>query len=177
VPEAVPFNGRVLSFQPTEKGVQVVFGDGTQDAVYWLAANFLTANEFTRESGNVASSIWGRGSLVGRAVAGGFVRRAVYAVTTASVTPGIELRIESNMSGWGGSLLGVAREHIQRRAVISRLQAYLGSLSAPTPPNPAPATQTSDPASALVRLRDLRDRDLITDEEYTAKRAEVVSRL
>jgi hypothetical protein len=29
----------------------------------------------------------------------------------------------------------------------------------------------------LTRLRDLRERDLITEEEYAAKRAEIIARL
>jgi hypothetical protein len=33
------------------------------------------------------------------------------------------------------------------------------------------------PHRALVRLQDLRDRGLVTEEEYTTKRAEIISRL
>jgi hypothetical protein len=177
VPEAVAFHGRVLSFQPTEKGARGLFGDTSPKEGYWVAANFLTAGEFRRESGGIGTSVWGRGSLAGRALAGGLVRRAVYSVKIAETPQGVELRIESDMSGWEGSVLGVAREHSQRKAFIARLQSYLISLSAAAPTQTAPGSQTVDPASTLERLRDLRDRDLITEAEYTAKRTEIVSRL
>ncbi len=51
------------------------------------------------------------------------------------------------------------------------------------PPAAAPVTQQAtvqlapDPASDLARLTDLRDRGLITPEEYAAKRADIVARL
>jgi hypothetical protein len=81
------------------------------------------------------------------------------------------------MSGWSGSVLGVAREHAQRNDLINKLQTYIASLSA-APSVPAPSgTSLDDPASALTRLRDLRERDLITEEEYAAKRAEIIARL
>ena len=48
----------------------------------------------------------------------------------------------------------------------------------PTPVAVAPAAPPSDDiGAALARLGDLRDRGLITPEEYTAKRQELVDRL
>jgi hypothetical protein len=89
----------------------------------------------------------------------------------------VDLFLESGMSGWSGSALGVAREHSQRNALISGLQIYVGSLSGAASTQQLPGSTSDDPASALVRLRELRDRDLITEEEYAAKRAEIITRL
>jgi Short C-terminal domain len=105
------------------------------------------------------------------------VIRAEYRVTITKTSQGVDLALESAMSGWSGSALGVAHEHAQRNALISKIQAYLASLSAAAPAQQPPGTSFDDPASALARLRDLRDRDLLTEEEYAAKRAEIIARL
>jgi hypothetical protein len=137
----------------------------------------MTAGEFAREWGGGRESSWGRGSSLGRDVGGGLVRRAQYNVTVSETDEGVDLLIESAMSGWGGSALGVAREQNQRKVTTSRLQAYLGSLPVAAPTDTPASSASPDPALALQRLRELRDRDLITEEEYAAKRAEVLSRL
>ncbi len=185
--DPLPFGGRVLWFQRTEKGAHILFGDTNPTEVYRLVGKFLTLNEFGRESRAVGRSTWGRGSGVGRALVGGLVSRAEYVLTITETTQGVSAVLESAMSGWGGSVLGVAREHSQRKTLIQGLEAFIASLSiapptiaAPTiaaPTQQATGPETDDPSAALVRLRDLRDRDLITEEEYAAKRAEIISRL
>ncbi len=49
--------------------------------------------------------------------------------------------------------------------------------STSTPPPAAPASGAPDPAEALRQLDDLRARNLITEEEYQAKRKAIVDRL
>jgi Short C-terminal domain len=45
------------------------------------------------------------------------------------------------------------------------------------PPPAAPPSGPSDPAEALRQLDDLRAKNLITDEEYQAKRKAILDRL
>jgi hypothetical protein len=177
VPEPVAFRGRVLVFQPTEKGARIQFADTSPQAAYWLIADFLTGGEYVRESGGLGKSTWGRGSSVGRALGGGLVRRSEYVVTIGEVGEIVHLLVESTMSGWGGSVVGVAREQSQRKAFGSRLHAYLNSLAVAAATEKAADSAPIDPGSALERLRELRDRDLLTDEEYASKRAEILARL
>lgn len=55
---------------------------------------------------------------------------------------------------------------------------YRGVAGRPLASAPPPVlAPTDDPARALTRLNDLRDRGLITPEEYAAKRAAVLDRL
>ena len=61
-------------------------------------------------------------------------------------------------------------EAVVRTTHQSRTEPAIGA------PSPV-AGQSADPAAALQRLVSLRDQGLITPEEYTAKRADVVSRL
>jgi outer membrane protein OmpA-like peptidoglycan-associated protein len=43
---------------------------------------------------------------------------------------------------------------------------------APPPPAPAPAPQ--DPVAQLEKLADLKDRGILTDEEFTAQKAKIL---
>ena len=49
--------------------------------------------------------------------------------------------------------------------------------STSTPPPAAPPSGAPDPAEALRQLDDLRAKNLITDEEYQAKRKAILDRL
>jgi uncharacterized RDD family membrane protein YckC len=49
--------------------------------------------------------------------------------------------------------------------------------SAPTPPSAAPTSGATDPAEALRQLDDLHAKNLVTDEEYQAKRKAILDRL
>jgi hypothetical protein len=171
------FSGRVLGFQQTEKGADVLFGATTIAEVYTLAANFLVAGGFELEEGGPARGTWARGNAAARLVAGGFVARAKYTVIIVETTDGVHLTFQSAMSGWGGSLVGVARERIQRKDFVDRLQSHLSSLAiAPAIAPPSPSSK-DDPAAALEKLRELRNKDLLTEDEYQAKRSEVIDRL
>ena len=49
--------------------------------------------------------------------------------------------------------------------------------AAPVSYTPAPSTQSLDPAERLRKLDDLKAQSLITDEEYTARRAKILEDL
>ncbi|MBP0494319.1 SHOCT domain-containing protein [Roseomonas indoligenes] len=66
---------------------------------------------------------------------------------------------------------------------LRRLQASEGAASAPPAPapsapphSPAPS-ETSDPLTLIERLADLRGKGVLSDEEFTAKKAELLRRL
>ena len=177
VPRITAFRGRVLGLQQTEKGADALFGESTVDDVSTLIANFFAAGGFTREAGTPERSTWAKGHAGARAVAGGFVSRAKYLVVISQVPDGVQLSVVSTMSGWSGSLVGVAREHVQRKEFFDRLQSHLSALSVQSAPPPPSAAPGDDPVSALERLRELRNRDLISEEEFHAKRSEIIDRL
>lgn len=176
-PTLSAFRGRVLGFQETEKGADVLFAATTVLEIHTLAANFLAARGFEKELGTVEMSTWTRGNAAARLVAGGFVGRAKYTVRINQTADGIQLSFQSAMSGWSGSLVGVARERSQRKDFVDRLRSHISSLA--VAPAIAPPTKSSldDPGAALERLRELRNRDLLSEEEYQSKRSQIVDRL
>ena len=48
---------------------------------------------------------------------------------------------------------------------------------APAAPSPAPATSAADDAARLVKLAELRDKGVISPEEFEAKKAEILARM
>ena len=52
-------------------------------------------------------------------------------------------------------------------------------IAAPAMPPPMPAQQQpgDDPMAALAQLKKLREADLITEEEFAAKKSEILARL
>ncbi len=61
------------------------------------------------------------------------------------------------------------------RAAQKEVVQFNALAGAATRPDTTPAD--SDPATRLRKLQDLRDADLLTQEEYEAKRAEIISSL
>jgi len=177
VPILSAFGGRVLGFQETDKGADVLFAGTTIAEVHKLATNFLAARGFEPESGTPERSTWTRGSAAGRLVAGGFVGRAKFTVIITQTADGVQLSFQSGMSGWSGSLVGVARERSQRKDFVDRLQSHINSLAVAPAIAPPTISSEDDPGAALERLRDLRDRALLSEEEYQAKRSQIVDRL
>lgn len=119
------FVGRVKALGTTSKGVEVDFEGYPGEEVARLAAFFLGNIGLALEAGTPFQGIYGRGSVAGRAIAGGLVNRQRYAV---SVTPtadgGVHLSMESAMSGWSGSLLGLLREKRNRKQFAVQATAY-----------------------------------------------------
>jgi hypothetical protein len=71
---------------------------------------------------------YGTGSSVGRAIAGGFVKRAKYDVRVSPTEDGsIQAGVTSAMSGAYGGAIGVLKERKQRARFVEDLKAYVSS--------------------------------------------------
>lgn len=82
---------------------------------------FFIAEGFALEDGTKLMGAYGSGSAKGRAFGGGFVGRRKYDLRIAFVAEGpVEAAVISAMSGWSGSLVGVAKERKGRKALTSR---------------------------------------------------------
>jgi hypothetical protein len=86
------------------------------------------------------------------------------------------------MNGGGGVIRFPVSVFERRRAIefanrVSEALARTSPRAAATAASVAPSASDGDPAGALRRLEGLRDRGLVTEPEYTAKRAEILARL
>ena len=121
------FTGRVVTFLPTDKGAEGDFADCTDEEVANLMARFFEANGFRLEDGTSLNGAYGSGNSAARVMAGGLSSRKKYDIRITKLADGIRMTVNSAMSGWSGSLLGVARERGQRKKFLSNLQTYLSS--------------------------------------------------
>ncbi|MGC1183842.1 MAG: hypothetical protein WBA31_01655 [Candidatus Dormiibacterota bacterium] len=119
------FAGSVLTFLPTDKGAEIDFADCTDDEVANLMARFFTAKGFRLEEGTPGHGAYGSGNLALRLLAGGLYKRRKYDIRITKSGDGVRMTVESAMSGWSGSLLGVARERSQRKQFQADLRTYL----------------------------------------------------
>ena len=132
---------RVAAFVPTKKGAEIDLVGCSPDQAADAVERFFVAREFRLESGNKFNATYGIGSAVGRALAGGLVKRSQYAVAVSESGMSGEARpdlpnqdpnggavrvvVASQMSGMSGSLVGVGREQAQRHEFVSSLKTYL----------------------------------------------------
>jgi hypothetical protein len=117
-------------------------------------ARFFEANGFRLEDGAAVNGTYGSGSAAGRALAGGFTKRKKYEVRITGIDDRVQVRVESAMSGWSGSLVGVARERNQRKEFVSRLQTHLTAMGSGSSPEAAarrlpPPQRTAPPQPTL----------------------------
>ena len=120
------FTGRVTSFQPNDRGVDIGFSDCVAEDVRMLLDTFLREDGLRLDKGAPADGVYVSGSAIARIAGGGFVNRRKYNVTVRSVGDGVvHASIASAMSGMSGGGLGVAKERKQRRQLLEKLQAYL----------------------------------------------------
>jgi hypothetical protein len=116
---------RVLSFTPTEKGVDVLLS-GDLGAAAARIAQFFETNGFRLEEGTSAAGVYGKGNKVARALLGGWVKREKFDVNVVVQGDSVVVQISSGMSGWGGSAVGRAREKKARKLIADELGAFLG---------------------------------------------------
>lgn len=120
------FPGKIIDYKPSGKGAEIQFAGCAPEDVAVLAQRFLDAEGLKLESGTIWQGEWGSGSTIGRALAGGFVKRRKFNVSIAPpVDGGVQLRMMSAMSGVSGSLFGILRERKQRRQFVSKLKLYM----------------------------------------------------
>jgi hypothetical protein len=123
---------RVLSFTPTEKGVDVLLSCDFGTAATNIA-QFFQANGFRLEEGTSAAGVYGKGNKVARAFLGGWVRREKFDVNIVAQEGSVAVRVSSAMSGWSGSAVGRTREKKARKVIAESLRAFLGAQTGERP--------------------------------------------
>jgi len=120
------FTGRVTSFRPTDRGVDIGFSDSVAEEVRMILDAFLREEGLKLDKGAPADGVYVSGSAIGRIAGGGFANRRKYNVTVRSSGDGVvHASIASAMSGMSGGGLGVMKERKQRRQLLEKLQAHL----------------------------------------------------
>lgn len=65
--------------------------------------------------------VYAKGSAVARVAVGGLAKREKYEVTLIPVSNGVQVRLHSEMSGWGGGIPGKMREKSGRENMKTAL--------------------------------------------------------
>ena len=95
------------------------------DAIADEFERFFVGQGYALEEGTKLTGSYGTGSAKGRAFGGGFVTRKKFDVRIAPTADGhVEAAVISAMSGWSGSLVGVAKERKGRKALNLALEAH-----------------------------------------------------
>ena len=116
---------RVDSMQLNDRGAAFLFSGATPDAVADEFERFFLAEGFVLEEGTKLMGAYGSGSAKGRALGGGFVTRRKFDVRIAAGADGqVEAAVTSAMSGWSGSVMGVAKERKGRKALNLALESH-----------------------------------------------------
>jgi hypothetical protein len=141
---------QVTGLQPTKKGAEITFLDTGADQAASLLATFFSGEGFKLESGTPINGEYGQGSAGGRIAAGGFVKRRKYRILVSPLQQGVQVSLESTMSGWSGSVLGAMREQQGRKEFVAHLQTFLAPYqSGPTPAAPPLAPPPPPPPGSL----------------------------
>jgi hypothetical protein len=114
----------VVGIVPLEKGAMVDLTDATAQEAAQALGEFLAAQKYRLEQGTPVNGVYGSGSKVARAVLGGMVKRSKYDVTIAENAGTVRITLVSAMSGWSGSVLGMAREKKQRTQLFEQLKTH-----------------------------------------------------
>ena len=110
----------------------------------------------------------GRPGLVGT-----MARTAVVAGTATAVSGGMQSRRASRQQQAASAQ---AYDDMQRQAEMqAQMQAAAQQAAAPAAPAPAPAGAAGDPVAKLKELADLKAAGVLTDEEFAAMKAKILS--
>jgi hypothetical protein len=122
---AAPPALRIENMRLNDRGAAFVFSGGTPEAVADEFERFFLAEGFALEEGTKLMGAYGSGSAKGRALGGGFVTRRKFDVRIVAGDRGlVEAAVISAMSGWSGSVMGVAKERKGRKAMNLALEAH-----------------------------------------------------
>lgn len=117
----------LLQLVPTDRGIDLLFGGVNDSFAADLIGRFFLGRGFVLGSGSPIAGVYETGSAVARAVLGGFVKRQKYSVNIWTNELGTHVKVQSEMSGASGSVVGVVRERKGRDDVKSALQWYVQS--------------------------------------------------
>ncbi len=113
------------SFSETEGGANYVVSEGDATKVGQAVGLLFGGEGYSLEEGTATSGVYGKGSKVGRALLGAFVRRYKFRVTIAPQAPGSLVTLQKAMSGWGGGAIAAAGMKSELRRMITLLHDRL----------------------------------------------------
>jgi hypothetical protein len=115
---------RIENMKLNDRGAAFVFSGATPEAIADEFERFFVSEGFALEEGTKLMGVYGSGSSKGRALGGGWVNRRKFDVRIAAGDRGlVEAAVISAMSGWSGSLVGVAKERRGRKAMNLALES------------------------------------------------------
>jgi hypothetical protein len=116
---------RIESMRINDRGAAFVFSGTSPEAVADEFERFFVSEGFALEDGTKLMGAYGTGSAKGRAFGGGFVNRRKFDMRIAQTPDGhVEAAVTSAMSGWSGSLVGVAKERKGRKSLNLALESH-----------------------------------------------------
>jgi zinc ribbon protein len=116
---------KVTSLQTSPKGAEVWFSGADVSTVSDVLAMFFNSNGFALEKGSAENGTYGLGSSSGRLIGGGFTKRQLYSVAVSQGDGFVHAKLQTAMSGWSGSIVGVVREQQGRSTFAAQLQTFL----------------------------------------------------
>ena len=120
-----PARPTVTSIKLNPKGAEVWFSDATTEDVAKVLAYFFNSNGFVLAKGTAEAGTYSLGSTSGRLIGGGLAKRQLYSVSITSGPGYVYGVLQTEMTGWSGSVVGVVREQQGRAAFGGQLQAFL----------------------------------------------------
>jgi hypothetical protein len=127
--------------------------------------------------GTIESKMHGNGSIRGATAR---VDQAGKKNQTYVTIEGPHVAISAKLTGSSGSEVRAARKFA---ATVTQLALQLGAAESP-PPSPPPAQPPAGPTSANVsipdqisKLAELRDKGILTEDEFATKKAELLARM
>jgi hypothetical protein len=100
-------------------------GADSASEIAHLIGYFFNSNGFVLEKGTAELGTYALGSQTGRLLGGGLAKRQLYSVVVSPGADFVHVKMQSEMTGWSGSVVGVVREQQGRTAFSAQLQAFL----------------------------------------------------
>ncbi len=126
-PSPPPTAARLVSAVRTTKGVELKFAYTTPEFIGHLIGGFFVAHGYKHEGDGLSGSVFGKGSVAARLLAGGFATREKFGLIVSSEGPLVSASVTSLMSGVYGGAIGIVREKSARERFASELFAYVYS--------------------------------------------------
>jgi hypothetical protein len=114
---------KMLSFSPLPDGGQLVFGDGTAQALADELSAYFLGRGYKLEAGSPFAGSYGIGSNVMRVLFGAFAKRYVFNFTVQPQAEGGIVTITKGISGAMGGVIGYRRMSKELEAILTELRA------------------------------------------------------
>jgi hypothetical protein len=113
---------KMLQFSPLPEGGQLVFGDGTAQALADELAAYFVGRGYKLEAGSPFAGSYGIGSNLKRLLFGAFAKRYVFNFTVQPQAAGGIVTITKGISGAMGGVIGYRRMTKELETVLAELR-------------------------------------------------------